>query len=179
MVHVYTGDGKGKTTASIGIAFRALGHGLHVYMIQFMKGDKNYGEISAASYLDRSTFGTRPKIGDFEIAQFGRRGFVDRGNPDEKDVELAKNGIEHAKEVIESDEYDIVILDEINVALDFGLIKTKEVMDLIKNKPPRVELILTGRYVPKEIIEIGDYVTEMVEIKHPYPREAARHGIEY
>jgi cob(I)alamin adenosyltransferase len=169
MVHVYTGGGKGKTTTSIGIALRAIGHGLNVYIIQFMKGGDDYGEIIAAKEIKNLT-----------ILQFGRDRFVNRKNPDEIDIELAKKGLEHAKEVMNMKRYDIIVLDEINVALDYGLIRTEEVTEMIKNRPESVELVLTGRRAPKEIIELGDYVTEMREIKHPYKTGiSARAGIEY
>jgi len=169
LVHVYTGNGKGKTTASLGLALRAAGHQKKTIMIQFMKGDIYYGELGAARLLS-------PYL---TIVQKGRPDFVDKKNPDPRDVELAKEALELAREVIGDNRYDIVILDEINVAMDFGLVSIDEVVDLIEKKPPELELVLTGRYAPKEIIDRADLVTEMVEIKHPYQKGiAARLGIE-
>lgn len=157
LIHVYTGNGKGKTTASLGTAVRACGHGFSVYMIQFMKGRINYGELQTAK-----------SIPNFTIKQFGRPEFVSKENPDPEDIRLAQKGFEHAKEIIFSQKYDIVILDEINVAMDFNLISVDEVVTLLTGKPATVELILTGRNCPRQIVKIADYVTEMLEIKHPY-----------
>ncbi|BAF59505.1 ATP:corrinoid adenosyltransferase [Pelotomaculum thermopropionicum SI] len=170
MVHVYTGNGKGKTTAAVGLALRAIGHGRRVFMLQFMKGSKNYGEIIAAEkYLP-----------SFTIVQSGLETFVDRENPSPEDIRLAIEGLETAREVIFENRYDLVILDEINVALDFGLIPLEEVIELIKNRPPEMELVLTGRYAPKEIIELGDVVSEVCLISHPYYHGVeARKGIDY
>lgn len=167
LVQVYTGDGKGKTTASLGLAFRAFGHDFKIYVIQFMKGKINYGELLAAE-----------KIPNITIKQFGRPDFVDKQSPAKVDIEFARQALEHAKEVING--VDILILDEINVALDFKLISLQDVLDFIKNKPKNVEIIVTGRYAHKEIIEIADLVTEMKEIKHPYEKGIqARKGIEF
>ena len=168
-VHVYTGTGKGKTTAALGLGLRALGKGLKIHMIQFMKGDIEYGEISAVRNLD-----------GFSIEQFGRPDFVDRNNPAEIDIELAQKGLERAKEILAGKKYDLVILDEINVALDWKLIELDDVVELIKNKPKKVELILTGRYAHPKIIELADLVTDMQEVKHPYQVGVlARDGIEH
>lgn len=169
LVQVYTGNGKGKTTAALGLALRALGHGMKVYMIQFMKGDKNYGEIISAK-----------KLKNFKIVQFGRKEFVSKKKPAKVDIEFARKALAHANQVIKKGRYDIVILDEINVALDFKLIKLEEVLNLIKTKPSETELILTGRSAPKKLIEIGDLVTEMKALKHPYQKGVlGRKGIEY
>ena len=168
-IQVYTGNGKGKTTAAIGQAIRAAGHRLRVMMIQFMKGKINYGELEAVK-----------QILGFTIEQYGRPEFVNKDNPDKEDIEWAQEGWSRAKEVIQSGKYEMVILDEINVALDFGLIPLDEVTEVLKNKPKQIELVLTGRYAPKEIIELADLVTEMKEIKHPYQKGIqAREGIEY
>jgi len=168
-VHVYTGTGKGKTTAALGLGLRALGKGLKIHMIQFMKGDIEYGEISAVRNLD-----------GFSIEQFGRSDFVDRNNPAEIDIDLAQKGLERAKEILAGKKYDLVILDEINVALDWKLIELDDVVQLIKNKPKKVELILTGRYAHPKIIELADLVTDMQEVKHPYQAGVlARDGIEH
>ncbi len=170
MVQVYTGNGKGKTTAAIGLALRAIGHGYKIFMLQFMKGSKNYGEIIAAEkYLP-----------DFTIVQTGLETFVDKENPSRDDVRLALDGLEIAKKVVSENRYDIVILDEINVALDFKLIPLNEVAELVKNKPQEMEIILTGRYAPKEIIDLGDVVSEIQLVNHPYYHGvSAREGIEY
>lgn len=167
LVQVYTGNGKGKTTAALGLAVRATGHGFKVYMIQFMKGRINYGELETAK-----------SIPNFEIKQFGRPEFVSKENPDPQDIKFAQKGFEHAKSIIFSQKYDIVILDEINVAMDFKLIPVEDVVTLIQRRPKTVELILTGRNCPREIVKIADYVTEMLEIKHPYAEGTlARKGI--
>jgi cob(I)alamin adenosyltransferase len=169
LVEVYTGDGKGKTTAALGLGLRALGHGSKVYMIQFMKGNIEYGEIIQSR-----------KMENFIIRQFGRQTFVDKTNPAKVDIELAQNALNHAIEITNKGEFDIVILDEINVALEWGLIGLGDVLKLIEKKPEHVELILTGRYAPKEITDVADLVTEMKEIKHPYHQgEKVREGIEY
>ena len=169
MIQVYTGDGKGKTTAALGLGLRALGKGLKIYMIQFMKGDIEYGEISAVRELK-----------GFSIEQFGRPDFVDRDNPAKIDIELARKGLERAKEILAGKKYDLVILDEINVALDWKLIELDDVVELIKNKPKNVELVLTGRYAHPKIIEMADLVTDMQEVKHPFQTGVlARDGIEH
>jgi cob(I)alamin adenosyltransferase len=169
LVHVYTGNGKGKTTAALGLAIRAAGHGARIAIIQFMKGWPYYGEIEGLKKFDNITHHLT-----------GRPDFVDPKNPDPADYQGAKEGLALAKEAISSGRYDLVILDEINVVLDFGLLEIKEVLDVVKNRPSSVEIVLTGRYAPKEIIEVADYVTEMVEVKHPYRSGcSSRKCIEY
>jgi cob(I)alamin adenosyltransferase len=169
LVQVYTGNGKGKTTAALGLALRAAGHGKKTCIIQFMKGEIYYGELGAAKML-------APYL---EIVQMGRPDFVNKNNPDPKDVRLARQALDLAKEILAGEKYDILVLDEINVALDFGLIETADVMSLIDSKPAETELVLTGRYAKKEIIERADLVTEMTEVKHPYNAGVeARVGIE-
>jgi cob(I)alamin adenosyltransferase len=168
-VQVYTGDGKGKTTAALGLALRAAGHGLRTYVIQFMKGSSNYGELKVAESL-----------GGLVIEQSGRDTFVDRENPAPEDVELAKRGLEKARAAITGGEYDIVILDEINVALDFGLITLDDVRGLIAARPASLELVLTGRSAHPEIVKLADLVSEVLKIKHHYDAGVeAREGIEY
>lgn len=168
-MQVYTGNGKGKTTAAFGLALRAIGRGLKVYVIQFIKGGFDYGELYIAD-----------KLPNLKLKAFGRGKFVTKKPAEKEDVKLAEEALALAEKVIKSGEYDIVILDEINVALDLKLIKTEKVVELMKSKPRHVELILTGRYAPKEIIEIADLVTEMKEIKHPFNKgQQARKGIEY
>jgi len=171
LIQVYTGDGKGKTTAALGLALRASGHKLKSIVVQFMKGDKSYGEIIAHSRL--SPFIT--------VKQFGLCTFVDRNNPSEEDIKLAAEGIAFSRNIAEGKEFDILILDEINCAVDFGLVSVDDVLNIIKNKNPQMELILTGRYAPAKIIEKADLVTEMKEIKHYYNEQKipSREGIEW
>ncbi|MHA1595034.1 MAG: cob(I)yrinic acid a,c-diamide adenosyltransferase [Candidatus Baldrarchaeia archaeon] len=169
LIQVYTGDGKGKTTAALGLAMRAVGHGLKVIMVQFMKGRFNYGELKVAKYLP-----------NFEIVSFGTPDFVDPSNIRDVDREEARKAMDFAKRVIESGDYDVVILDEINVAMDFGLVDVNEVINMLKNKPRHVEVVLTGRYAPREILEMADLVTIMRNVKHPYERGIiARRGIDF
>ena len=169
MVQVYTGNGKGKTSAAFGLALRAIGRGLKVYIIQFIKGGFDYGELYIAD-----------KLPNLKLKAFGRGKFVTEKPPAKEDVKLAEEALKLAEETVKGGEYDIVILDEINVALNLKLIKTEKVIELIKKKPKHVELILTGRYAPDEIIEAADLVTEMMEVKHPYNKGfQARKGIEY
>ncbi|MEA3557676.1 MAG: cob(I)yrinic acid a,c-diamide adenosyltransferase [Candidatus Thermoplasmatota archaeon] len=167
-VQVYTGDGKGKTTASIGLGIRASGAGSRVRMIQFMKG-RRYSEIDAIE-----------NIPNFEVSQHGRDEFVSKENPEQVDIDLARKGFETAKEIILAGEHDLVILDEINVAVDFGLLNIEEVLELVRSRPENIEIILTGRYAPREFIDGADLVTEMKEIKHFYQKGVeARKGIEF
>lgn len=169
LTQVYTGDGKGKTSAAFGLALRAVGQGLKVYVIQFIKGGFDYGELHVVKRLP-----------DFRLKAFGRGKFVTDVPPTKDDVKLAKEACELAKKVVSGGEYDVVVLDEINVALHLKLIRNEEVVDLIRHKPKHVELILTGRSAPPEIIELADLVTEMREVKHPYTKGVPpRKGIEY
>ena len=176
MIQVYTGDGKGKTTAALGLACRAAGHGYKIFIIQFMKGNigqratsGEYGELEAARRL-------APYL---TIRQMGRGCRVSRENPDPEDVKLCQEARVLARGVVSGGEYDIVVLDEINVAVDFGLVQKEEVLKLMDERPANVELILTGRHAAQEIIERADLVTEMVEIKHYYQRGIeSRKGIE-
>ena len=166
-IHVYTGPGKGKTTAALGLGLRAAGNNLKVHMIQFMKG-RRYSELN-----------TIEKIPNFTFKQSGRDEFVNKQNPEKIDIDLAQQGFKHAKEVIKKETYDLIILDEINVAVDYKLIDLHDVLKLIQNKPEELELVLTGRYAHPEINMIADYVTEMLEIKHPYQQGVeARKGID-
>lgn len=169
IVQVYTGNGKGKTTSAFGQALRAVGHGYKVCIIQFMKGRK-YGEFQAAEkYLPNLT-----------VHLVGLDSFVMRDNPAPVDIEMAKQGFLIAKEVIASGAYNMVVLDEINVAVDFKLIPLNDIVSLMKTKPPALDLVLTGRYAHPDVIELADTVTEMKEIKHHYAAGIKdRAGIEY
>jgi len=165
-IQVYTGNGKGKTTASLGLALRAVCAGYKVYMGQFMKG-RDYSELMAPSLLP-----------GFTLEQYGSPEFL-TGEPTEKDYERAENGLKKIMEVISSGEYDVVIMDEINTALHFNLLKTEDVLKILDAKPEKMELVLTGRYGKDEIIEKADLVTEMKEIKHYYQKGVpSRRGIE-
>ncbi len=168
-VQVYTGDGKGKTTAALGLACRAVGHNLRVVMIQFMKGSIEYGELNTAKRL-------APNL---TIIQQGRENFVNRDNPDPIDIEMAQEGIALAKRLMEEPP-DILVLDEINVAIDYGLVGLEQVVELMERRPEKMELVLTGRYAHPEVMKRADLVTEMVEIKHYYNMEGldGRVGIE-
>ncbi len=165
---VYTGDGKGKTTAAVGQALRALGHGMRVYMIHFMKG-RDYGEFLAAERLPHLT-----------VDRAGRDSFVNRENPDAVDIELAREGFARAAKAVKSGEYDLVVLDEIIVAVDYGLIPEAELLKLLEDKPPGVHLVLTGRGASPELIKRADMVSEVLMIKHHYHNGVpACKGIEY
>ncbi len=169
LIMVFTGNGKGKTTAAFGQALRAIGQGYNVFIVQFMKGRK-YGEyIAARKYLPGLT-----------ILRAGLDSFVMRDNPATIDIEMAQKGLAAAEKAIKSGKYDMVILDEINVALDFKLISLPEIIALIKSKPANLDVILTGRYAPAEIIEIADTVSDIQEIKHHYNKGIKdRAGVEY
>ncbi|MGQ9665132.1 MAG: cob(I)yrinic acid a,c-diamide adenosyltransferase [bacterium] len=169
MIQIYTGNGKGKTTAALGLGLRAIGHGKKVIMIQFMKGKINYGELRSAKLLK-----------NFKIEQYGRPDFVDKDNPSEVDRKLAMEGFHRAKQVIAGRKYDIVILDELNVAVDYDLIPIKSVLGLFKKVPKKMEVIVTGRYMPEEFREWADLISEVCEVKHYFQKGVkARKGIEY
>jgi cob(I)alamin adenosyltransferase len=167
-IQVYTGNGKGKTTAAFGLAMRAVGASMKVFIAQFVKG-KMYSEIrTSQQYL--------PAI---VIKQYGLGCFIEKV-PTKKDILAARKGLEEVKQIISKEEYDLVILDEVFIALFYQLFSVQELIKMIKTKPAKLELVLTGRYAPKEIIEIADLVTEMKEIKHYYNQGIeAREGIEY
>jgi cob(I)alamin adenosyltransferase len=169
LVQVYTGDGKGKTTAAFGQALRAIGQGYRVCVIQFMKGRK-YGECLAAER----------HLPNLTVHLSGLDSFVMRDNPAPLDIELASQGLDIARKAIASGDYEMVILDEINVAADFRLIPLDDIIDLVKSKPASVDLILTGRYAPPEIIALADTVSEIREVRHHYRAGVKeRAGIEY
>ncbi len=169
-IQVYTGNGKGKTTAALGLAFRAAGRGFRTYIAQFLKGQR-YGELEAARLI-------APYL---TIEQFGREGFVHvtEGGPDDEDVRRAENGLAKAREAMLSGKYRIVILDEINVAVLLKVLTEDAVLDLIAARPDGVELVLTGRGAPAAVLEKADLITEMNEVRHYYARGVqARVGIE-
>jgi cob(I)alamin adenosyltransferase len=169
MIQIYTGNGKGKTTAALGQALRAVGHGLNVIMIQFMKGKINYGELEAAKHLP-----------GLVIEQYGRPDFVNPENPAAEDIQFARDALARAQEVIRKKKFDMIILDEINVAVAYGLIPIQEVIELLKRIPRRKELILTGRYMPDEFINYADLISEVKEVKHHFHKgTSARKGIEF
>jgi len=169
LIQVYTGNGKGKTTAALGLALRAVGCGLKVFVVQFMKGSVDYGEQVSAARL----------APDLKLVKIGREGFVSKSHPDPEDVQRAQEGLSLAREAVASGAYDIVILDEINQAVDFDLISLTDLLRLIDSKPGTVELVLTGRNARSEVLERADLVTEMVEAKHYYKKGVqARKGIE-
>jgi len=167
-VQVYTGNGKGKTTAAFGLALRAEGAGLKVFIGQFVKG-KTYNEnITITRNLKNIT-----------VKQYGLDCFIVKA-PTDNDIKAARQGFEEMIKIIQNGKYDLVIMDEVNIALYYKLIKVDELIELIRNRPSHVELVLTGRYAPTEIIEAADLVTEMKEVKHYYQQGIeARNGIEY
>ncbi|MBL7050964.1 cob(I)yrinic acid a,c-diamide adenosyltransferase [Candidatus Woesearchaeota archaeon] len=190
LVHVYTGNGKGKTSMSLGIALRAAGYNLNVHMIQFLKSGDTGELFAVENYLP-----------NMKIAQFGKEALIDQqthihefrkestkknnnGNykflPDEEEAESVRRAFEYAHKIATSGDHDVLILDEINCAVEKGLINIEEMLNLMKIKSENTELILTGRGAPKELIEAADYVTEMGEVKHPYNKKIlAREGIDY
>lgn len=168
MIHIYTGKGKGKTTAALGLALRALGQGFKVCLIQFMKKG-NYGEIKALKKFKKMT-----------VKQFGRHSFVSYKKPARKDKTLAQKALKFSKRALENKKYNLIVLDEINVALKFNLIDLKDVLNLIKKVPLSTELVLTGRYAHDKLIKQADLVTEMKEVRHYFKKgKKARKGIEY
>lgn len=168
LIIVHTGDGKGKTTAALGIALRACGYGMKVIMLQFFKGKWKYGELRSA-----------PKLGTFEIQPMGQ-GFTWESKDVEVDKAMVREAWRAAREKILSGNYDVVILDEINYALSYGFLPVGDIVEFLKNKPPMLHVILTGRDAKPEIIEIADLVTEMRQIKHPFEQGiSAQKGIEF
>jgi cob(I)alamin adenosyltransferase len=168
-IQVYTGDGKGKTTAALGLALRAAGHGLRTYIGQFLKGQPS-GEIAAAEKF----------IPFIRIEQFGRTGFIRiTEEVDDEDVDRARLGLEKCREAMLSGEFRIVVLDEVNTAVHFKILGEGEVLDFLASKPAGVEVVLTGRYATPAILERADLVTEMKSLKHYFEIGVkAREGIE-
>jgi len=172
LVIVYTGKGKGKTTAALGMALRAIGHDHTICMIQFIKGSWHYGEMSSSKRLEP----------EFELTAVGKGfvGILDDKTPKEVHQKIAKEAIEIAKQKILSEKYNIVILDEINYAVNLELVDVKDVLDLIKIRPQKVTLVLTGNHVKQQIVDVADLVTEMREIKHPFQKGIrAKKGIDF
>jgi cob(I)alamin adenosyltransferase len=169
LVQVFTGEGRGKTSAAIGTVIRALGNGLRVFIVAFMKAGRPSGEWEVLSGLQ-----------NVSVARFGTKAFVNPDSPGPEDREQAAKALKAAQEAMLSGDYELVVLDEVNVAVAWKLVELDEVLRLIEDKPGNVELILTGRSADKEIVRAADLVTEMLNIKHPYEKGTeARKGIEY
>ena len=172
IVIVYTVNVKGKTTASLGVALRAIGHGLKVCMVQFIKGEWHYGELNSLKKLEP----------DFELIVAGKGfiGIIDDDHAFEEHVRAAKTALDIVEQKMSLDIFDIIILDEINYAVHLGLLSLGDVMKIVKNRPKHLSLILTGNYACDEIILLADLVTEMKEIKHPYKKGIkAKRGIDF
>ncbi len=170
-VHVYTGEGEGKTIAAFGLALRAIGHGKKVLVVQFLKGRKDVGEYKVQEKL-------RPLL---EVRQFGKPHFINLTEPSPEDKELAQKALDYARRALQaSDKPDILILDEVNLAAHIGLVSVEEVLALIESAPKDVTIVLTGRYAPREFIERADLATEMKKLKHPFNKGvSAEKGLEY
>ena len=173
-IQVYTGDGKGKTTASLGLAMRALGRCWKVLIIMFTKGGDDYGELNSFRELS-------PEISNnLKIEQAGLDRIIYKDNQNEKDQQEIKKGWEHAKSAIKNNDYQLIILDELNIAIDLGIIDIDEVIEVLKNKPEEMEIVLTGRNAHPKIIEIAHLVSNIQPIKHYWDKGVtARKGIEY
>lgn len=166
-IHVYTGNGKGKTTAALGLSLRAVCAGKKVFFGQFIKG-MEYSELKCTKFMD-----------NFEMEQFGRRCFIYEA-PSQEDIDAARVGLARMRDILKSGQYDIVVMDELNIALYFKLFSVEEAIDAIKGRDESTEVVITGRYAPEEIINIADLVTEMKELKHYYSKGIeAREGIEF
>ena len=169
LIQVYTGDGKGKTTCALGLAFRAVGQGFKAYIVHFMKG-RDTGEARAAARL----------APDLTLRYFGRPGLVNLNAPAREDLDLVREAWNLAREIIASGDWDLVVLDEINLALAYGLIPLQEALEALRRRPAWVEVVLTGRQAPPELVELADLVTEMRPLKHYYTAGVpARRGIEW
>jgi len=169
---VYTGKGKGKTTAALGIALRATGYDKKICMIQFIKGSWHYGEMNSSKRLEP----------EFEMVAVGKGfvGIIDDKSPIEEHKKIANEAIKISNKKIQSGNYDIIILDEVNYAINLDLVKLEDVLNLIKSKPASLDLVLTGNHAKEEIIELADLVTEMKEIKHPFQQgKKAKKGIDF
>ncbi len=169
LVYIFTGAGKGKTSAALGTVFRASGQGLRVYIVYFMKGGCSYGERSILGMLS-----------NVNMASFGQRVLIDSANIKPEEIEQARQALAASREAMLSGNYDLVVMDEVNLAVAWNLVELDEVIKLINDKPKNVELILTGRKADAELIKLADVVTEMLKIKHPYDKGVmARKGIDY
>lgn len=165
-IQIYTGNGKGKTTCALGLSLRAVCAGKKVFFGQFVKGMK-YSELDAIKYLP-----------GFKMKQYGRDCFI-FNKPSQEDIDIAKEGLREIENILKSEEYDIVVLDELNIAIHYNLVSVEEVIDILKNKNEKIEVIITGRYAREELINLADLVTEMKEVKHYYKKGVeARVGIE-
>ena len=172
LVIVYTGNGKGKTTAALGMALRAIGYDHKVCMLQFIKGSWHYGEMDSSKKLEPN----------FELIAVGKGfvGILDDNSPREEHEKYAAEAVRICREKIFSEKYDVIILDEVNYAINLGLIDIGEIIKIIKEKPSDLDLVLTGRDVKEEIVELADLVTEMKEIKHPFKSGIkAKKGIDF
>ena len=172
LVIVYTGNGKGKTTAALGMALRAIGYDHKVCMLQFIKGSWHYGEMDSSNKLEPN----------FELIAVGKGfvGILDDNSPREEHEKYAAEAVRICREKIFSEKYDVIILDEVNYAITLGLIDVQEIIKIIKEKPSELDLVLTGRDVKEEIVELADLVTEMKEIKHPFKSGIkAKKGIDF
>ncbi|NHJ13705.1 MAG: cob(I)yrinic acid a,c-diamide adenosyltransferase [Candidatus Thorarchaeota archaeon] len=178
-VQVYTGNGKGKTTCALGAGLRAAGHGFSVLMICFMKA--RVATRSEGSEVNYGEFKSLDSISNFTILPVGRETFVNKENPDPIDIDMAQDGLSRARDALQGGLYDVVILDELNVAVEWNLISLEDQLSLIDLKPPHVELIMTGRYAHPEVLDKADLVTEMTEVKHYFEARnvLARRGFEY
>lgn len=169
MLQVYTGTGKGKTTAALGVALRASGYGMKTLMLSFLKDDPEYGEARAAKNLPW-----------FALRQVGRDAFVNFRNPDPIDLKMCRDGWEEAKKAISSHAADIIILDELNIVLATQMLPTQEIVDFLREHKNNVEVITTGRGAPEELIKIADLVTDMSEVKHYFHKGvSSRNGIDH
>ncbi len=170
LIHLYTGNGKGKTTAALGTALRAAGQGFNVLILQFMKRQRNIGELKILSSNNLP----------IKIEQYGRRVFFKTRTCEPMDIHRAHMGLRAFQKAMKSGKYDLIVLDEINIAIYYGLLELDEVKAVIEKRPPGLHLILTGRYARKELIEMADLVTEMREVKHPFNQGVrAQKGLEY
>ncbi len=172
LVIVYTGGGKGKTTAALGLALRACGYGNKTCMIQFIKGSWHYGEMTSSKKLEP----------DFELIAAGKGfvGIIDDTSPKKEHEQVAREALKLSRDRMLSDKYDTVILDEINYAVSLGLIPVKDLISLIRDKPHRLNLLLTGNHAAPEVVKLADLVTEMKEIKHPFRSGIkARRGVDF
>jgi len=169
LMQVYTGNGKGKTTAALGLALRMAGQGGRVAFIQFMKGWDFYGEIEGLK-----------RIPNVRHERTGTPDYVYRGQESPVDQNEAQRGFELARECLQGGHYDLVVLDELNVVLDFGLLDLEPVMEMLRSRPSHVEVVVTGRGAPQLLLDAADLVTEMREIRHPYAKGmVSRRGIDY